>query len=76
MIASAISRLCRRSSPIIPDQMAPIVRAGADGGRELVMARWGMPGPPQYGGAPITNGGASGQHHTEDRRQMGRALSS
>ena len=23
--------------------------------RELVMARWGMPGPPQFGGAPITN---------------------
>jgi len=20
-----------------------------------VMARWGMPGPPQFGGAPITN---------------------
>jgi hypothetical protein len=31
------------------------LRAGADGERELVMARWGMPGPPQYGGAPVTN---------------------
>jgi len=31
---------------IFPDQMAPIVRTGADGERELVMARWGMPGPP------------------------------
>ncbi len=40
---------------IFPDQMAPIVRAGADGERELVMARWGVPGPPQYGGAPVTN---------------------
>jgi putative SOS response-associated peptidase YedK len=40
---------------IFPDQMAPIVRNGADGARELVMARWGMPGPPQFGGAPITN---------------------
>jgi hypothetical protein len=39
---------------IFPDQMAPIVRNGADGERELVMARWGMPGPPQFGGAPIT----------------------
>jgi putative SOS response-associated peptidase YedK len=38
---------------IFPDQMAPIVRA-ADGERELVLARWGMPGPPQYGGAPVT----------------------
>ena len=35
--------------------MAPIVRNGAGGERELVMARWGMPGPPQYGGAPVTN---------------------
>ena len=40
---------------IFPDQMAPVVRAGADGDRELVMARWGMPGPPQYSGAPVTN---------------------
>jgi putative SOS response-associated peptidase YedK len=40
---------------IFPDQMAPIVRRGADGERELVMARWGMPGPPQFGGQPITN---------------------
>ncbi len=35
--------------------MAPIVRTGEDGERELVMARWGMPGPPQHGSAPITN---------------------
>ena len=35
--------------------MAPIVRVGPDGERELVMARWGMPGPPQYGGQPVTN---------------------
>jgi putative SOS response-associated peptidase YedK len=40
---------------IFPDQIAPIMRTGADGERELVMARWGMPGPPQYGGAPVTN---------------------
>ena len=40
---------------IFPDQMAPIVRNGVDGERELVMARWGMPGPQQFGGAPITN---------------------
>jgi putative SOS response-associated peptidase YedK len=26
-----------------------------DGVRELMMARWGMPGPPQFGGEPITN---------------------
>jgi putative SOS response-associated peptidase YedK len=40
---------------IFPDQTAPIVRNDFDGERELVMARWGMPGPPQYGGAPVTN---------------------
>jgi putative SOS response-associated peptidase YedK len=30
---------------IFPDYRAPIVRTGADGQRELVMARWGMPSP-------------------------------
>jgi hypothetical protein len=40
---------------IFPDQVAPIVRVGPDGERELVMARWGMPGPPQFGGQPVTN---------------------
>ncbi len=40
---------------IFPDQMAPVVRVGADGNRELFMARWGMPGPLQYGAAPVTN---------------------
>lgn len=39
---------------IFPDYLAPIVRTCTDG-RELAMARWGMPGPPQFGGAPITN---------------------
>ena len=28
---------------VFPDQMAPIVRAGPGGGRELVLARWGGP---------------------------------
>jgi putative SOS response-associated peptidase YedK len=40
---------------IFPDQLAPIVRRGAEGERELVPARWGMPGPPQFGGQPVTN---------------------
>jgi putative SOS response-associated peptidase YedK len=30
---------------IFPDYAAPIVRTGADGVRELVIARWGMPSP-------------------------------
>jgi putative SOS response-associated peptidase YedK len=40
---------------IFPDQLAPIVRNSVDGERELVMARWGMPGPLQFGGQPVTN---------------------
>ena len=40
---------------IYPDSLAPVVRRGADGERELVMMRWGMPCPPQFGGAPVTN---------------------
>jgi putative SOS response-associated peptidase YedK len=40
---------------IFPDYLAPIVRNAPDGVRELAMARWGMPGPPAFGGAPITN---------------------
>lgn len=39
---------------IFPDQMAPVVRDGPEG-REVVMMRWGMPGPPNFGGQPITN---------------------
>ena len=39
---------------VYPDLPAPIVRV-ADGMRQLALARWGMPGPPQFGGAPITN---------------------
>lgn len=30
---------------VFPDYAAPIVRTGADGVRELAMARWGMPSP-------------------------------
>lgn len=43
------------SLDVYPDYDAPIVRAAADGGRELVLARWGMPSPPRYGTAPVTN---------------------
>lgn len=35
--------------------MAPAVRTAEDGERELLMMRWGMPGPVKFGGAPITN---------------------
>jgi putative SOS response-associated peptidase YedK len=40
---------------IFPDQTAPIIRVALDGERELVMARWGMPGPLQFGAQPVTN---------------------
>lgn len=40
---------------VFPDYMAPIVRNAPDGERELAILRWGMPGPPAFGGAPITN---------------------
>ena len=40
---------------VFPDYKAPIVRNASDGVRELAMARWGMPCPPQFGGAAITN---------------------
>ena len=36
----------RSLTAVFPDTAAPIVRAGADGVRELVTARWGMPSPP------------------------------
>ena len=39
---------------VFPDMAAPVVRE-ADGGRRLEPMRWGMPGPPQFGGASVTN---------------------
>ena len=39
---------------IFPDQMAPVVRAGRDGVREMLPMRWGLP-PPQAGQRPVTN---------------------
>ena len=39
---------------VLPDYEAPVVRS-QDGQREMVKMRWGMPPPPKFGGAPITN---------------------
>ena len=39
---------------VFPDYPASVVRP-ADGGRELIMMRWGMPPPPRAGGFPVTN---------------------
>jgi putative SOS response-associated peptidase YedK len=35
--------------------MAPVVRTARDGERELVIARWGFPSPPNLGTVPVTN---------------------
>ncbi len=40
---------------VFPDQMAPVVRAGGDEGRELAMLRWGFPPVAKAGARPITN---------------------
>ena len=39
---------------VFSDYPAPVVRT-ADGERELIMMRWGMPPPPKLGGPPVTN---------------------
>jgi putative SOS response-associated peptidase YedK len=39
---------------VFPDYPAPVVR-NAEGGRELITMRWGMPPPPRAGGYPVTN---------------------
>ena len=50
---------------IFPDMMAPVVCNSADHprNRELALMRWGMPGPPQFGGAPVTNIRSTGSPH-------------
>src|SRR5271166_1260467 len=52
MTARAIFLPSRRSAPINLRLSSGSRRVAQ---RELVMARWGMPGPPQYGGQPVTN---------------------
>lgn len=39
---------------VFPDYPAPVIRHQGDE-RELIKMRWGMPPPPKFGGAPITN---------------------
>ena len=48
-------RLNGQRHSIFLEQMAQIDCVGADGERELVMARWGPPGPPQVGTAGPQN---------------------
>ena len=40
---------------VFPDRMAPVVRTGPDGVRELVMMRWGFPPPMNPGVSLVTN---------------------
>lgn len=40
---------------ILPDQMAPVVRNGRDGEREVAMLRWGFPPVAKPGARPFTN---------------------
>lgn len=40
---------------IFPDQLAPVVRTGEDGAREVLNMRWGFPPPPGAGARPVTN---------------------
>jgi putative SOS response-associated peptidase YedK len=53
-VQSGINQL--RLPGIFPDYQAPIVRREANGERELVMARWGMPTPPAFRKGPIDRG--------------------
>jgi putative SOS response-associated peptidase YedK len=41
---------------VFPDQEAPVARIGADGVRELVTMRWGMPTPSVYRAGEIDRG--------------------
>ncbi len=63
-----------KSQPeIYPDYLAPVVREGEEG-RELVMARWGLPTPPQYLIGKKTDRGVTNVRNTRSphwRRWLG-----
>lgn len=40
---------------VFPKSIGPIIRLREDGSKEWTSMRWGLPGPPQFGGAPVTN---------------------
>ena len=61
---------------IFPDQPAPAIRTGADGVRELVRARWGMPSPPFVLAGRKVDRGVTNVRNTESphwRRWLGPA---
>ena len=51
---------------ILPNRMAPVVRAGVDGARELVMMRWGFP-PPNIPGSKRRNPYLTNIRNTDSR---------
>lgn len=40
---------------VFPKSCAPVLKLGEAGKLEWSKMRWGLPGPPQFGGAPVTN---------------------
>lgn len=40
---------------VFPKSVGPVLRQGEGGELAWDRMRWGLPGPPQYGGAPVTN---------------------
>jgi hypothetical protein len=50
-----------------PDYSAPVIR-DSEGGREMVMMRWGMPPPPRTGGPPVTNISGNAGDPGDERR--------
>ena len=55
---------------VFPDQEAPIVRTGADGERELVLARWGMPSPKFVLKGRKTDPGVTNVRNTESKHWL------
>lgn len=40
---------------VFPKSYGPIIKLGENGQLEWAKLRWGLPGPPQFGSAPVTN---------------------
>lgn len=40
---------------VFPKSFGPVLKRGDSGELEWAKMRWGLPGPPQFGGAPVTN---------------------
>ena len=40
---------------VFPKSFGPVLKLGESGKLEVMKKRWGLPGPPQFGSAPVTN---------------------